>query len=195
MAQRKSLPILAALGAAAALSMVNASAQAPSQSGTTGSASASTMPSTLSPARKLQRADRGLLRDIAQANLAEVATGKLALEKSRNAEVRKFAQTMVDDHSAALQDVEHLARIKAMQLPQEPDLKHKATMKAMQALDGERFDKLYISQAGVGDHRKTRELLQKTQAKAKDADLKALAEKMLPVVERHLAHAEQMAGK
>jgi putative membrane protein len=193
MAQRKSLPILAALSAAAALSMADASAQ--TQSGSTGTAGASTVPSTLSPAGKLQRADRGLLRDIAQANLAEVATGKLALEKSQNAEVKKFAQTMVDDHSAALQDVGHLARIKAMQLPQEPDLKHKAAMKAMQALDGERFDKLYISQAGVGDHRKTRELLQKTQANAKDADLKALAEKMLPVVERHLAHAEQMAGK
>jgi putative membrane protein len=193
MAQRKSLPILAALGAAAALSMADATAQTPPS--TTGAPSEVRAPGALSPAGKLQRADRGMLRDIAHANLAEVATGKLALEKSQNAEVKKFAQTMVDDHSAALQDVGQLARAKSMRLPEEPDLKHKTTMKAMQVLDGERFDKLYISQAGVGDHRKTRELLQKTQANAKDADLKALAGKLLPVVERHLAHAEQMARK
>jgi putative membrane protein len=188
MAERKSMPILAALGAAAALSMADATT-ALTPPTTPGA------PGALSPAGKLQRADRGMLRDIAQANLAEVATGKLALEKSQNAEVRKFAQSMVDDHSAALQDVGHLARAKSLRLPEEPDLKHKTTMKAMQALDGERFDKLYVSQAGVGDHRKTRELLQKTQTGAKDADLRALAEKLLPVVERHLAHAEQMAGK
>jgi len=52
-----------------------------------------------------------------------------------------------------------------------------------------------MSQAGVGDHRKTRELLQKVQARARDGDLKALAGKMLPVVEQHLAHAEQMTKK
>jgi putative membrane protein len=187
MAQRQSFFIVAA---AAALSMADASAQTPP--GATGAGAA---PSILSPPVKLQRADRGMLRDIAQANLAEVATGKLALKKSQNAEVKKFAQTMVDDHSSALQDVGHLARAKSLKLPDEPDLKHKAAMKTMQAFDGDRFDKLYISQAGVGDHRKTRELLQKTQAQAKDADLKDLAGKMLPVVERHLAHAEQLAKK
>jgi putative membrane protein len=68
-------------------------------------------------------------------------------------------------------------------------------MKAMQAMDGARFDRQYMSQAGVGDHRKTRTLLQKVQASAKDSDLKALAGKMLPVVEQHLSHAEQMAKK
>jgi putative membrane protein len=152
-------------------------------------------PGTLSPAARLQRADRNMLRDMAQANMAEIATGKLALEKSQDGEVRKFAQMMVDDHSAALNDVQHLAQAKAMTLPSEPDTKHKAALKALQAMDGARFDRQYMSQAGVGDHRKTRELLQKVQARAKDGDLKALAGKMLPVVEQHLAHAEKMTKK
>ncbi|MGK6308305.1 DUF4142 domain-containing protein [Variovorax sp. DT-64] len=152
-------------------------------------------PGALSPAGKLQRADRNMLRDIAQANMAEIATGKLALEKSQDGEVRKFAQMMVDDHSAALKDVQQLAQVKAMTLPSEPDTKHKAALKALQTMDGARFDRQYMSQMGVGDHRKTRELLQKTQASAKDGDLKALAGKMLPVVEEHLAHAEKMTKK
>ena len=64
---------------------------------------------------------------------------------------------------------------------------------ALKAMSGDTFDKQYMSQAGVGDHRKTHELLQKTQRDAKDPDLKALATKMLPVVHGHLTEAEQMA--
>jgi putative membrane protein len=158
-----------------------------------GPADRTATPGALSSASKMERGDQDMLRDIAQANLAEVATGKLALEKSQNADVKKFAQMMIDDHSTALKDVEQIAQAKSVKLPTDTDLKHKAAMKALQQLEGERFDRQYMSQAGVGDHRKTLELLQKTQGKAKDADLRALAEKMRPVVEQHLSHAEQMA--
>ncbi len=189
MMQTRMLRMLAAAGFLhAAIAGVPAQAQ-------TDTARTTIAPGAMSPAAKLQRADQDMLRDIAQANMAEVATGKLALEKSQDGEVKKFAQMMVDDHSTALKDVQQLAQAKAMALPSEPDTKHKAAMKAMQAMDGARFDRQYMSQAGVGDHRKTRELLQKIQAKAKDGDLKALAGKMLPVVEQHLSHAEQMAKK
>ena len=184
--------MLRMLAAAGFLCAAIAGVPAQAQSDTTRTTVA---PGTMSPAAKLQRADQDMLRDIAQANMAEVATGKLALEKSQDGEVKKFAQMMVDDHSTALKDVQQLAQAKAMTLPSEPDTKHKAAMKAMQAMDGARFDRQYMSQAGVGDHRKTRQLLQKTQAKAKDGDLKALAGKMLPVVEQHLSHAEKMAKK
>ncbi|MBT2326205.1 DUF4142 domain-containing protein [Variovorax paradoxus] len=184
MSPPKVLLALAVLGVSAAL-LTGASAQVPS--------GGDRPAATLSPAAKLPRGDRRMLRDIAQANFAELAAARLALQKSRNAEIRTFAQTMVDDHSAALEDLKHLARAKSATLPDEPDLKHRSWMKTMQALEGEQFDKQYLAGAGVSDHRKTRELLQKAQADAKDPDLKALAREMLPVVERHLAHAEQMA--
>jgi putative membrane protein len=51
-----------------------------------------------------------------------------------------------------------------------------------------------VKQAGVGDHEATEKLLKKTQAEAKDADVKALATKMLPVVQGHLKHAQQLAS-
>jgi putative membrane protein len=189
MTQINMLRVLAAAGLLCA-----AIAGVPAQAQSDGTR-ATTAPGAMSPPARLPRADQAMLRDIAQANMAEIATGKLALEKSQDGEVKKFAQMMVDDHSTALKDVQQLAQAKAMTLPSEPDTKHKAAMKAMQAMDGARFDRQYMSQAGVGDHRKTRELLQKTQSKAKDGDLKALAGKMLPVVEQHLSHAEKMAKK
>lgn len=191
MTQRKKyLSSVAVLAVASALATVGVSAQTGSSTDRSGGASGKA-----SSAGQLQRSDQGMLRDIAEANLAEIATGKLALEKAQSAQVKKFAQTMVDDHATALKEVQQVAQAKGVSLPDEPGLKHKTIAKALQTMDGERFDKQYISQVGVGDHRQTRELLQKTRTNAKDADVKALATKMLPVVEGHLAHAEQMTGK
>lgn len=144
-------------------------------------------------ASKLDRGDRQLLEDLAQANMAEVDTGKLALEKSQNADVKKFAQHMIDDHGKALGEVQALAQAKNVKLPDGagPVAKTKAT--ALKALSGNTFDKEYTKHAGVGDHENTLKLLQKIQKDAKDADLKALAAKMQPTVEQHLGMAKQMA--
>ncbi|MDQ0607430.1 putative membrane protein [Variovorax sp. W1I1] len=145
-------------------------------------------------ADKLAAADASMLKDIAQANMAEVETGKLALEKSTNPEIKKFAQMMVDDHSKGLADVKTLASAKGTELPDGPDVKHKATALEFKALSGDMFNSRYAKQAGVGDHEATEKLLKKTQAEAKDADLKALAGKMLPIVQGHLQHARQLVA-
>lgn len=141
----------------------------------------------------MTKGDQTLLKDIAQANIAEIESGKLALDKSSNDGIKKFAQMMVDDHGKALTDVQALASTKGVTLPTEPDMKHKAVAVEFKALKGSTFDSRYVKQAGVGDHEATEKLLKKTQAKAKDADLKALATKMLPVVDGHLQHAHELA--
>ena len=86
-------------------------------------------------------------------------------------------------------------RTKGVTLPEGPDMKHKTMATAMKAMSGDTFDKQYMSQAGVADHRRTHDLLEKTQREARDADLKALAAKMIPVVHGHLAEAEQITPK
>jgi len=144
-------------------------------------------------AQKIEGADASMLKDIAAANIAEVESGKVALEKSKSAEIKKFAQMMVDDHTKGLADVQALAKAKGVDLPDGPDLKHKAVMVEFKALQGATFDSRYVKQAGVGDHEATEKLLKKTQAEARDADLKALATKMLPIVQGHLKHAQQLA--
>ena len=141
------------------------------------------------------KGDAGMLRDIAQANMAEVETGRVALEKSQSAEVKKFAQMMVDDHSKGLAEVKQLASAKGAEMPDGVDMKHKAVMAEFKALKGDTFDRQYMKQAGVGDHEATLKLLKKTQAEASDADLKALAGKMIPIVQEHLKHAQGMASK
>jgi putative membrane protein len=149
---------------------------------------------TARQAGRADTADAGLLKDIAHANLAEIATGNLALEKAADPKVKAFAQMMVDDHTKALGEVQQLAQAKDVKLPTEPDIKHKAAMTKLKLMSGDSFDKSYVKTSGVGDHQRTGELLKKTQARAKDAEVKALAAKMMPVVEAHLKHAQELDG-
>jgi putative membrane protein len=168
-------------------------AQTSSTPATTGAARPDTAASG-TMAAKTRPADAGMLRDIAHANLAEIATGQLAVEKASDPKVKEFAQQMVDDHTKALTDVQQLAQTKTVKLPTEPDLKHKAAMTKLKMMSGASFDKSYVKTAGVGDHVATEKLLKKTQASAQDADVKALATKMLPVVQGHLTHARELDG-
>lgn len=143
---------------------------------------------------KLEAADASMLKDIAQASIAEVETGKVAVEKTNSADIKKFAQMMVEDHTKGLSDVGSLAKNKGVELPDRPDAKHRAAMLKFKALQGDAFDRQYVKQAGVDDHEATEKLLKKTQAEAKDPEVKALATKMLPVVQGHLAHSQRLAG-
>lgn len=135
-------------------------------------------------------ADQRMMRDLAQANLAEIETGRMAQEKAVGDEVKRFGAQMVEDHQKALAELQELARTKGVELPTAPDAKHKVIATGLKPLSGEAFDKQYIRMVGVTDHRQTLEKLQRVQRETGDNDLRAYAAKTLPVVQKHLEHAE-----
>lgn len=137
------------------------------------------------------REEREMMEDLAHANLAEIETGRLALEKTQNTQVRQYAQQMIDEHTKALQELQQLGQKKQVKLPDDADFQHKAIATAMRLLSGETFDKQYIRQIALRDHRRTEDLLQKAQ-RSQDADIKAYAGKLLPVVQRHLSMARDL---
>jgi predicted outer membrane protein len=157
-----------------------------SQSGASGAAGA-----TASSA-KLSSGDEKALKDMAMSDMAEVATGKLAQSKGQSAEVKAFGQQMIDDHGAALTKVQAVAQAKGVTLPTDLDAKHKAMSAKLEKMSGADFDKAYMAQAGVKDHTDTHKKLVADAKKIKDADVKALADQHMPVVEQHLKSAQQM---
>jgi putative membrane protein len=140
---------------------------------------------------KPAKQDMRAMQRIAQANMAEVETGKVALDKASSGEVKKFAQHMVDDHGKMLQEAQQMAQSKGMKVPEKPDAKHAAALKMLQGLSGEQFDRRYMNQM-VKDHEDTLNLLKKTSSSAKDPDLKAAAQKAAPDVEQHLKMAKDI---
>ena len=61
--------------------------------------------------------DRKYFQEMAQANMAEVQTGKLAQQKASSEEVKKFAEHMVQDHGKLLQEQQSMAKTKGVSLP------------------------------------------------------------------------------
>ena len=160
-------------------------------SGSTGTG-ATGMSGTAAGTMKMNKADSKAIMDMAMVNMAEVEMGKMAQSKSQNAEVKTFAQQMIDDHTKGLAEVQTVAQAKGITLPTELDAKHKAMAAKLAKLEGEKFDREYMKMGGTGGHKEALAMLNKNEKNAKDADVKGLATKMKPTVEQHLKAAQQM---
>ncbi|GLR10970.1 hypothetical protein COO59_16140 [Mixta theicola] len=193
MQKSKTLKGLLAVSAVAVMfSTVGVQAQTPTSAAQNGAAG-----QTGSSAR-LSSGDEKALKDMAQADINEIAAAKIALSKAQSSEVKTFAQQMVEDHGGALTKVQTVAQQKGVALPTEPDAKHKTMAAKLEKQSGDAFDKMYMENAGTKDHKMVLSTLQSDSRKIKDPDVKALADAHTPVVEQHLKSAQQMsmpAGK
>jgi putative membrane protein len=149
-------------------------------------------PGATADSSKLSFTDSAMLGDLAQATRSEVEAAKLALEKSQNANVKKYAQDVMEEHTKALTEVEQLGAAKNVKLPQGVGVVNKTKETALKALSGNTFDSQYLKRVGVGGHETAVELLQKIQKTAKDPELKLLADKLLPAMQRNLDTANQL---
>jgi putative membrane protein len=139
---------------------------------------------------KLNQSDERMLKQLAQAYLAEIALGKLALDKAQSNEVKSFAKKMLDDHMKAQDELKQLAQSKGMSLPVEVDRQQQSVEKKLAALSGEKFDRQYMNHESTRALKDTHRLLERINSKAEDADLKGYASKIIATVETH----QQMAN-
>lgn len=138
--------------------------------------------------------DSKFMMMLATGGMNEIGLSQTALSKSTNDDVKQFAQKMVDDHTAAGDELKSLAMSKSVTLPMEMDAKHKAMNSKLMGMSGSAFDAAYIKGL-VSDHEKTVAMLQKEASSGKDADAKALAAKLLPTVQGHLDMARNLMSK
>lgn len=131
--------------------------------------------------------------DAAKGGMAEVELGRMAAERAKSDEVKKFAQRMVDDHSKANDQLKTIAEAKGITLPSEIGAQEKATMKRLEKLNGAAFDRAYM-QTMVGDHVKDVNEFKKESNAGRDPQVKSFASSTLPTLEEHLQQA-RMARK
>jgi len=143
-------------------------------------------------AEGLAKSDQKMLTDLAMANMAEIETAKLALQKTQSDRVKSFAQQMVDDHTKGLEEVRKVAAARSLTLPTELDAKHKAMAAKLEKLSGDKFDRSYMEQAGVQAHKEAHQLVSKAESTAQDSELKSLATRLQPTIHQHLNNAEQL---
>jgi putative membrane protein len=135
-------------------------------------------------------ADIEFVVDAAKGGMAEVALGRLATERAKNDEVKRFGQHMVDDHTKAGEQLKSIAESKGIKLPQDIDAKDRALLNRLQKLNGAAFDRAYM-QAMVSDHVKDVSEFKHEANAGRDPQMKSFASTTLPTLEEHLQHARQ----
>lgn len=141
---------------------------------------------------KLSHQDTEFLKDAAEAGNAEVAGSKLAVVQSANADVKAFAQTMIDDHDKAASELKSLAEQKGVKVSDTPSAAKRMQIKLLSGRKGAGFDQHYAESIGVDAHQDAVKLFQKEVDKGTDADVKAWASKTLPTLTHHLEMAQNL---
>ena len=144
---------------------------------------------------KLSGQDKSFLKDAAEGGNAEVEASKVAVAQSASADVKAFAQQMVDDHGKAGADLKALADQKGVKVSDTPTTVKKTEIKMLSSRKGSSFDQHYADSIGVKAHEDTVKLFQKEVDKGTDADVKAWASKTLPTLQHHLEMARQLKAK
>jgi len=156
-----------------------------------GATSSSAASSSSSPS---SNPDQDFVTKAAQGNSAEVELGKIVAAKSKDPNVKQFAQMMVKDHTTALNELQELAQTKNLNFNDDLPDDAKSLQQKLSSDTGKQLDKDYMD-GMVKDHQKdVQEFTDKSQ-NAKDPDVKQWASKTLPTLQKHLEKAQQIDAK
>jgi len=132
------------------------------------------------------------------ADQIDIKAAELALQKSKNKDVRAFAEDMVRDHKAVNEKA--LALVKKLNVTPQDNDTSKSLVKAadekeasLKKLDGAAFDKAYADNE-VAYHKTVNDALENTLIpSAQNPELKELLQTGLKIFQGHEQHAEQVA--
>ncbi len=152
-----------------------------------------------STAANRELTDTSILAIASMVHQQEIDAGKLATSKASSAEVKAFAQMMVDDHTAALRQSKALAeKLGLSQTDDEATMAMKdegdATKTRLEALTGTEFDRAYVDEQ-VTMHQTVLDRLDRDLIPAaEDAQVRDLLTTQRTKVQAHLQHAQRVQG-
>jgi len=132
-------------------------------------------------------------RDAAQAGMTEITLANLALKRSTNDDIKKFAQMIVDDHTKAQAELKTLAIGKSITLPADVNSKQSSTINDLISTSADKFDKEFVK-IMVKDHEGAVALFQQESDTSVDPDLKIFAASTLPTLKAHLDAANALSA-
>jgi putative membrane protein len=171
------LPVIAIFGLVAGPSGAQSN---PPPSGAPGAAPAP--PATSQTAAK--STDQTFVREASAAGLSEVAEAEAALKKAKRLDVRKAAQQLLTDHTAANEQLRALAQGKNMSLAAT------AAPKAATSTTTD-FDAAYVA-SQINAHQDAIALFEAEAKTGSDNDLREFATSTLPTLRQHLSMMQSL---
>lgn len=135
--------------------------------------------------------DNAFIVKAANSGMFEIESSKIAVKRAKDAEVKKFAQQMVTDHTKA--DAE-LKKVAGTKVPAKPDEATLARIEKINAASDDKFDAVYVAEQRAA-HDEAVSLFTKASKDVADPELKAFAEKTLPTLEQHQEHIKALDAK
>ncbi len=134
-------------------------------------------------AQDTKSADKTFIKDSSEGSLAEVNFAKLALEKSQDPNVRKFAEKMITDHEKLIASMKPFAAKYDVKPSGTPIMDH-AKYTELKMKSGSSFDRAYV-EAMVKDHHDDLDKFIKEENSTADPELKAAVAKGEKVIVEH----------
>lgn len=141
---------------------------------------------------ELSDTDDDFVEFAARSNMAEIEFGKLAVTKGTDSLVRVFGQQMVDEHTAAQNELEDIADdYDDVDWPEDLTDQHDSIMTALNGVSGFTFDTLYLKTQIMMHESAVREF-ERSSDNAENTRVKSYASKYLPKIEMHLDKADSV---
>lgn len=136
--------------------------------------------------------DEAFVIKAASGGMFEVESSKLAKASAKADDVKKFAEKMITDHEKANKELTEIAKKANLGLPTKLLDEHQKLLDQVKNAKGEGFDRAYMD-TQVKAHEEAVDLFSSASKSLKNAELKAFAEKTLPVIKEHYEHAKKHA--
>lgn len=170
-----------------------------------GDATADTTPATTqapppSPPPASALTDGNIVAILAASGQAEIVPSQAVLDRVQNGEVKQFAQHMITQHTALNDTVSTVARQNNITpapnaVSAQLDSTSSATVQQLQGLSGAQLDRAFMQYMVASHEGALQAVTQDLIPSAQNPQLRAtIQQKVLPVVEAHLAQARQILG-
>jgi putative membrane protein len=134
----------------------------------------------------LGAAETQVINGLHEANMTEVAAGKLAEKNGVSAAVKRYGRMLVKDHTAADRKLSSLAARRGLTMTgQGQDLS------SLQTRKGADFDSAFISEMIKG-HNDAIAMVKHAQDTCNDKEVKTLLDQTLPVLQHHQSEAVKL---
>jgi len=149
-------------------------------------------PTSGAPASQPVPDPQTFLQEAVSGGLMEVELGRLAENKGQEASVKEFGRRMVDDHTQANKEL--LGTAAKLKLDVQPKLAppNQTQVDRLTKLSGTEFDREYIKLM-VRDHTDDVAAFENVASGSTEPQVKAIAQKILPVLREHLQLAQKTA--
>src|SRR5215217_4340065 len=137
------------------------------------------------PLMVVEKVDADFIVAVNDVVKAEIAAGKLAMQKGTDKRIKNFGRIMVKDYTKGLAKLEKLAAEKRIPLPDSLQAHTAGKIAGLSSKTGSDFDHAYIAYI-TADHKNSIEVFDQAQKNCFDKDVKSIAKKGILVFKRHM---------